>query len=400
VAELGISCEACHGPAQRHVEAQKSAAGLKKKVQPGEIVHPKKLAAERSAQVCGFCHSMKWIKSADWRENGFEFRPGDDLEQTTPIIRPSRIDAIPGLRDYLARNPDLLQDFFWPDGMIRVSGREFNSLIESPCYKGGKFSCVSCHSLHEGEREGQLAAKAKGNSACVQCHEQYKESAALVAHTHHQPSSSGSECYNCHMPHTTYGILKAIRSHQISSPKVSDDLRVGRPNACNLCHIDRTLDWTATQLKQWYGQENVELTADQKGISRIVDLALSGDAGQRVLAAWHLSWAPALEASTTTNWIFSILGQLLDDPYAAVRCGAERSFRRLGKQVPDGYDYSLDPRSREPVREKLWNSLQATSVPSDRVNALLLLDGKGQPDRPRFDALVSQRNERPVRLRE
>jgi hypothetical protein len=34
----------------------------------------------------------------------------------------------------------------------------------------------------------------------------------VTAHTHHASNSSGNECYNCHMPHTTYGVLSAIRS--------------------------------------------------------------------------------------------------------------------------------------------------------------------------------------------
>ena len=28
---------------------------------------------------------------------------------------------------------------------------------------------------------------------------------------------------------------------------------VGRPNACNLCHLDRTLGWTEQHLVRWYG---------------------------------------------------------------------------------------------------------------------------------------------------
>ena len=38
---------------------------------------------------------------------------------------------------------------------------------------------------------------------------------------------------------------ESIRSHQVSSPSVAESLPpVGRPNACNLCHLDRTLAWT------------------------------------------------------------------------------------------------------------------------------------------------------------
>src|SRR6185436_6803227 len=86
--ELGIACEACHGPGQKHVETR-LAAGKDKASRPetpdlrNEIVHPKKIEPIRSAQICGFCHSMKWFdRSEAWMEHGFRYRPGDDLEQT------------------------------------------------------------------------------------------------------------------------------------------------------------------------------------------------------------------------------------------------------------------------------------------------------------------------------
>ena len=34
----------------------------------------------------------------------------------------------------------------------------------------------------------------------------------------------------------------------IESPDVATTLKTGRPNACNLCHLDKTLDWTAEHL--------------------------------------------------------------------------------------------------------------------------------------------------------
>ncbi|HET6408369.1 MAG TPA: cytochrome c3 family protein, partial [Chthoniobacteraceae bacterium] len=330
VGELGISCEACHGPGQKHVDLRTAnRLNPNARLELNEIVHPEKLSAERSSQSCGFCHSMKWIDhNEDWRQHGFSFRPGDDLEKTTPIIRASSTNSIPGLAQYLARNPDILRDFFWSDGMIRVSGREFNGLIESPCYKGGKFSCLSCHSGHDNQPDDMLATRGKGNTACLQCHEKFNEPRQLTAHTRHGANSSGSECYNCHMPHTTYGVLKGIRSHQISSPRVTDDLQTGRPNACNLCHLDQTLNWTAQHLKAWYNQEVPQLPQQGRGTSHAIRLALAGDGGQRALVAWHFGWPPAQQASGT-NWVAPLLGQLLDDPYAAVRIVAERSARSL-----------------------------------------------------------------------
>ena len=402
VAELGISCEACHGPAKRHVELRTAQLSFPApKFEPGEIIHPEKLTAERSSQTCGFCHSMKWIDhSENWRHDGFEFRPGEDLEKTTPIIRASSSNSIPGLAEYLAKNRNILQDFFWPDGMIRVSGREFNGLIESPCYKGGKFSCLSCHSGHDSQPDDMLASRGQSNSACLQCHEKFAQSVRLAAHTRHSPNSSGSDCYNCHMPHTTYGVLKAIRSHEVSSPRVRADLQTGRPNACNLCHLDQSLHWSAQHLKDWFGQDIPQIPEHGKSVSHAVRLALSGDAGQRALIAWHLGW-PIAQQTSGTNWLGPILGQLLDDPYAAVRLVAERSARTINL-LPRNYDYTIAPNQRASARETVWEKwLQSeTNLPDERQAQLLAWPRDPDRQRRSFEEFLGSRDHRSVRLRE
>ena len=35
----------------------------------------------------------------------------------------------------LADDSRFIRDAFWSDGTVRVSGREYNGLIESPCFK-------------------------------------------------------------------------------------------------------------------------------------------------------------------------------------------------------------------------------------------------------------------------
>jgi predicted CXXCH cytochrome family protein len=285
--------------------------------------------------------------------------------------------------------------------MIRVSGRDYNGVIESPCYKSGKFSCLSCHSLHESEPAGQLSERGRSNRACIQCHENFQEPSPLAAHTHHLPNSSGSECYNCHMPHTTYGVLKAIRSHQISSPRVSVDLATGRPNACNLCHLDKSINWTADRLQEWYKQEKPLIPENVREISHIVRLALSGDGGQRSLAAWHFSWAPALQISQT-NWVAPILGQLLDDPYAAVRCLAERSLKQISDLAPAAYDYTINPKTRETAAEKVWNNwkLNEISISETKSQSVLGFPNDLPKQRKFYEEWLTLRDERPIRLRE
>ena len=101
-----------------------------------------------------------------------------------------------------------------------------------------------------------------------------------TGHTHHLADSSGSNCYNCHMPHTAYGLLKAIRNHTISSPDLKRELTVDRPNACNQCHLDKTLKWTAEHLRDWYSIDAPELDAEQSEVAASILWLLKGKRGQ------------------------------------------------------------------------------------------------------------------------
>ena len=177
------------------------------------------------------------------------------------------------------------------------------------------------------------------DQACLQCH---KEMAArLTTHTHHDADSAGSRCYNCHMPHTTFGLLHAMRSHQVSSPNVRESLDYGRPNACNLCHLDQTLSWTADKLHAWYEQPVPELSDDDKTISAAVQWLVKGDAGQRALLAWGMGWEPAQKISGR-DWLYPYLIYSLLDPYAAVRFDAWKSLQTLPGFSDFKFTYTAD----------------------------------------------------------
>jgi len=403
VAELGIACEACHGPGEAHVRKQRerkagAVSDLTKAIDP-TVVNPERLTAHRASEVCGFCHSMKWFDAHEgWEPNGFRFHPGDDLNATTPVIRAGGLDQQPWLRDVMAKHPEILGDFFWPDGMIRVSGREFNGLVESPCYQRGEMSCLSCHSMHESQPVYQLRRNREDNQGCTQCHPRYKDAPALAAHSHHPADSVGSLCYNCHMPHATYGVLRGIRSHQVSSPDVSSDLKAGRPNACSLCHLDQSLAWVDRRLGEWYQRKPGEIPAPQKDVSVVAWYALRGDAGQRALMAWHLGWAPAKETVGGT-WLAAYLAQLLDDPYAAVRCVAGRSLAQVAGFSSFMYDFVMPPDRRPPMRETVWRLWeQGPQRPSE--SAALLLGENGRIAKELWETLLKQRDNRRVHLRE
>lgn len=401
--ELGIACEACHGTAQQHVQLFnnpiKRYLAHKSPTNHAElaIVNPEHLPAKRSSQVCGTCHGIKWISDRnDWLQFGFRFQPGQDLHPATPIVRPAQLATQPWLKGPLQRNPTFVEERYWPDGMVRVSGREYNGLVESPCHERGELSCLSCHSMHKSQQpDDQLALDMHSNRACLQCH----SSINPEQHSRHSTHSSGNLCYNCHMPHTTYGLLKAIRSHQIDSPSVQASLQTGRPNACNLCHLDQSLAWTAKHLNQWFSQKIPPLTEEQEKTSAALMWMLKGDAGQRALLAWSAGWVDAHQTSGK-HWLVPFLGQLLDDPYSAVRYIASRSLRQISTNYQSlHFDFVGPAAQRQAARTQILE-LWKKSTPPDRKGDNVLIDSSGTLQQEKIDALLRQRDDRSMDLQE
>jgi hypothetical protein len=294
--------------------------------------------------------------------------------------------------------------------MIRVSGREFNGLLLTPCYQRGEMSCLSCHQLHQSAddpretsvwADDQLRVGFETNRACTQCHEQFSGPQALQEHTHHAPDSSGSNCYNCHMSFTTYGLLKAIRSHQIDSPNLAVTMSTGRPNACNQCHLDKTLQWTGDWLQTWYDQPAPELPDDEKIVAASLLWLLRGDAGQRAIMAWSFGW-PEAQSVSRSDWMAPFLAQLLDDPYDAVRFIAARSLGGLRGLENLDYDFLDDPEKRRLAKQKVIELWRQTIKEWDdpRRARELLMDQRGELLEIELGRLLKQRDDRVIYLSE
>lgn len=408
-AELGIACEACHGPGARHVSANQEMTRRYRLHLSGRgdttIVNPTRLTPRLATYVCAQCHSMNIFKS-DPRVPGERYRSGGDLTRTKMILRTSdrrmsdaeRADWPRLVRHVGRQNASYLDERFWRDGMARVSGRETNGMVESACFSGGTLSCLSCHSMHESDPDDQLARGMEGDEACYQCHPKYR--ARPEEHTHHKRESAGSVCTNCHMPHTSYGLLKGIRSHLIDSPSVAAELDTGRPNACNLCHLDKTLAWSADTLATWYGQTIPPLPDYAKSVSDAVLHLLTGDAGQRAIVAWHAGWEPAHEASGRA-WLAPFLAHLLQDPYACVRFIASRSLRGLPGFAGLDYDFVGGADARARARRQVEAIFAGLGLDArDRVGREVLTDAAGDLDTLRFAQLAATRDDRVVDLRE
>lgn len=372
VSELGIACEACHGPAAAHVARYQSplaryAAHLSSKTEAADdnttdIVNPARLDHKRASQICSQCHAIWQFDGPDleaYSQHGPAYRPGDDPAETMWLFAPSRAAEDSRVRDVVDNHPKYTNGQFWSDGQARVSGREFTGMQDSGCYSRGEMSCLSCHSMHKepGDTrrdaawaDDQLAVDREGDGACLQCHDEYREDP--TAHTGHADTSQGSRCYNCHMPYTSYGLLKAIRSHKVTSPSVDETLETGRLNACNACHIDRSLSWTAEHLLERHGvATRGEVSGPTASLSAGAVQALRGNAAQRALTAWALGWSAARQAARAGDagdrFMQPLLGLLMDDPYSAVRYIAERSLtahlESTGTGAVPGLDYDFVP---------------------------------------------------------
>jgi predicted CXXCH cytochrome family protein len=370
--ELGIACEACHGPARAHVE--KNHSPLRRYLAylgdgpDDSIVQPARLDRDRSAEACGQCHSFGAILDLEgWQRRGLGYRPGEPLATKKALLRYEDPPRSPELLAHLVHEPNALDGRYWPDGTIRVAGRELNGLVESACFERGDLTCVSCHSMHAYREPADQLVETPMDAVCLDCHG--ANAYDVASHTRHPRDSAGSRCVNCHMPHTTYGLFVAMRSHRIDSPSAESSLRSGRPNACNLCHLDRGLAWTAKYLAEWYGAETPSQESPDVPAGAL--WALSGDAAQRAVAAWHLGWPPAQQA-TREGFAAPILATLLADPYAAVRRVAANALAGEPGFESLGFDFVAPERERLRARdEALRRARRDDTIDWDLIGRLL-----------------------------
>jgi hypothetical protein len=147
------------------------------------------------------------------------------------------------------------------------------------------------------------------------------------------------------MPRINEGLQDVVRTHMIYSPTRADMLEANHPNACNLCHTNRPIDWTLRYFKEWYGK-----TYDEGRIA-----AHYPDRGRPVALGWLASGNESVRLvaadALTRVRDFRALPQLLDaldDPYLLNRQFTARGLEEmLGLRLADfGYRFYLSQAER------------------------------------------------------
>jgi predicted CXXCH cytochrome family protein len=345
-AEISVGCETCHGQGSRHTawaRGQQSSwpFGRRDDSSKGLLVRfderrgvtwpidPQTGSARRSlppatlrkeVETCGLCHARRAGFNEDWV-------PGQWLSQTH-LVEP------------IARNT------YHADGQIRDVDEPYNY---TPLKQGKMFAagitCSDCHEPHSSK------LRASGEGVCLQCHAADKY--ADAKHRHHASADPPPTCTSCHMQARIYMVVDIRHDHSFRVPRPDLSVKLGTSNACNNCHSDKTPQWAAAAVEQWFGQrrEGFQTYAAAFHAAR-TDAA---DAATLLAAVAADGNAPAVARATALGELASRVSPAninaartgLGDPDPQVRIGALDMLENL----PAGQIWPfVSPLLSDPVR--------------------------------------------------
>ena len=234
--EIDVSCEACHGPGSRHVEW----AELPDMARPHTanyelVVKAKGMDSRGQVELCAPCHSRRAILG--------------DYTHAEPDLLDSMLPSL------------LTPELYFTDGQILEEVYVYGSFTQSKMYSRN-VRCSDCHDVHS------IKKVKEGNALCLQCHRAgiYDTRAH---HFHKQKGEqgepiksadgqilfdvgSGAECVQCHMPERPYMVIDYRADHSFRIPRPDLSIKLGVPNACNRCHVDKTDQWSDEYITKWY----------------------------------------------------------------------------------------------------------------------------------------------------
>jgi predicted CXXCH cytochrome family protein len=230
--EWNVGCERCHGPGADHV------AGPRR----DNILNPGRFDYVHASDTCIQCHSQGQPLTNPIQGKYYDWPVGYEVGKN--------------LVDYWKleeHKVGTLTFTHFPDGTAHKNRMQGNDFVESLMYARG-VTCFSCHDPHGSDNVAMV--REPGNALCLDCHGPNAQAGphapTIEQHTHHKAGSAGNECIACHMPKIEQTIAdQNVRSHtfRFVTPGDTDVLKI--PNACNVCHTDKSTEWATAALKSW-----------------------------------------------------------------------------------------------------------------------------------------------------
>ena len=232
VTEWNVGCESCHGPGSEHVKHAVSA----------NIVNPARLDYVQASDVCIQCHSQGRPLNNPIEGKYYDWPVGFQMGR--------KLADFWKLEDHKLGETTFTH---FADGTAHKNRMQGNDYITSQMYSHG-VACYTCHDAHGTANDALLRKPA--SQLCLDCHGPGSPNGprdpSISRHTHHPAGTTGSECIACHMPKIAQTLADSnVRSHtfRFVGPAQTDALKI--PNACNVCHTDKTTAWTKQTLAAW-----------------------------------------------------------------------------------------------------------------------------------------------------
>jgi predicted CXXCH cytochrome family protein len=240
--DLGVQCEACHGPGSLHVEAAERIG--RNPSDQDRLILRSTIHSAQDSQSCGQCHAAGSVPDSGL-PYPTDYRPGGDL-------------LAPAVFTLVANDS---ADHWWASGHAKAANMQFNEWQQSAHAKAD-VTCVSCHNPHLQEAR-PFNLRDAPYALCTSCHsdadasnglklpnQQMFEGITLISEVEGIPSphftaENKAECATCHMPNVPMdGILKGSHTQKVILPTQAAE---GTADSCTGCHTTTT----AEALKQF-----------------------------------------------------------------------------------------------------------------------------------------------------
>jgi Tfp pilus assembly protein PilF len=311
--EVGVSCEACHGPGSKHVEWARLKLDGRAPDDPthglivdlaarggswafegnATIAHLTAARDTRVQIVCARCHARRT-------------QIGDADRQDEPLGRNHLLSL-------------LAEGLYHADGQILDEVFEYGSFLQSRMHERGVV-CTDCHEAHSGR------LRAEGNALCAQCH--LASHYDTPAHHHHKVGTDAARCVACHMLARNYMVVHRRHDHSFRVPRPDLSVTLGTPNTCTDCHRDRSAQWAADAVVKWYGPTRARGAAWAAALAAGrhhqagADRRLTTVIGDRSYPAIVRATALSLIENPTRPPASAVVERALQDPDAMVRRAA------------------------------------------------------------------------------